>query len=249
MAARHPIAFIEEPIAIDGETHLEITAPQHNIVRILPLLHRSEWGNVDAQCERLIPHLTRAFREHPLLAGRFDDAIEWFYTPMVAPAMLGRLGTAGVVYDCMDELAKFRGAPEDLSQRERDLIAKADVVFTGGYQLYTRKSQHHANVHFFGCGVDVDHYARARHPDTAVPADVASLPHPILGYFGVVDERLDYALIEALADAFPNGSVVIVGPVVKVDPKELPQRANLHWLGQRSYEELPAYTKAFDVCL
>jgi len=104
-------------------------------------------------------------------------------------------------------------------------------------------------VHLFGCGVDADHYAKARDATTALPADVAGLPHPVFGYFGVVDERLDYALIAALADAAPQGSVVIVGPTAKVDPAELPRRPNLHWLGQRAYADLPAYTKAFDVCL
>jgi glycosyltransferase involved in cell wall biosynthesis len=249
LASRHAVAFIEEPVATDAETHLAITEPQPNIVRIVPMLHRSEWGDVDAQCARLMPLLTRAFREDARLAGRFDDAIEWFYSPMVARSMLGRLGRAGVVYDCMDELAQFRGAPPDLRRREQELLASADVVFTGGYQLYTRKSQHHDNVHFYGCGVDVDHYARARDPGTVVPADVASLPHPVLGYFGVVDARLAYALSVALADGFPHGSVVIVGPCAKVDPAALPKRANLHWLGQRAYADLPAYTKAFDVCL
>ena len=249
MAARHPVAFIEEPMRTDADTHLVVTEPQPNIVRIVPMLAHARWGTVDEQCAQVMPLLEQAFREHPLLAGRFAGAIEWFYSPMVAPAMLGKLGDAGVVYDCMDELAQFRGAPADLSRRELELIAQADVVFTGGYQLYSRKSQHHDNVHFYGCGVDVEHYGRARHPDTAIPADVATLPHPVLGYFGVIDERLDYALIEALADAFPGGSVVMVGPTAKVDPAKLPQRANLHWLGQRPYEDLPAYTKAFDVCL
>ncbi|HVE49617.1 MAG TPA: glycosyltransferase [Casimicrobiaceae bacterium] len=149
----------------------------------------------------------------------------------------------------MDELSKFRYSPADLAQREAALLSTADVVFTGGYQLFTRKARHHANVHFYGCGVDSDHYAKAQRVETRIPADVAELPHPVLGYFGVIDERLDYELIGELAAAFDNGSVVMIGPVAKVDPATLPRQPNLHWLGQRSYDDLPAYVKAFDACL
>jgi glycosyltransferase involved in cell wall biosynthesis len=249
LAAHHRIAFIEEPLTDDGETRLVLSEPFPNIVRIVPFLHGAKGLDVDRQWAALLPHLHRTFREHPLLAGRFDRVIHWFYSPMVAPAMLGKFDTAAVVYDCMDELAKFRFAPPDLPAREAALLAAADVVFTGGYQLFTRKQRHHRNVHLYGCGVDLAHYAKARDPETQIPADIASLPRPVLGYFGVIDERLDYGLIESLARAFANGSVVMIGPYAKVDPATLPQHPNLHWLGQRDYTDLPAYTKGFDVCL
>ena len=249
LARHHPVAFVEEPMFGDDDAHVVISAPHRNVVRVVPMLPHAARGEVDRQGETVARMLEEAFDQHPLLRRRFDEAIEWFYTPMAARTMLGRLGPVGVVYDCMDELAQFRGAPADLAERERELLAHADTVFTGGPQLYARKSRHHRNVHLFGCGVDADHYAKARDATTALPADVAGLPHPVFGYFGVVDERLDYALIAALADAAPQGSVVIVGPTAKVDPAELPRRPNLHWLGQRAYADLPAYTKAFDVCL
>ena len=249
LAARHRIAFIEEPLTDDGETRLAVSEPFPNVVRIVPTLHRAEGLPVDAQWAALLPHLQRAFNDHPLLAGRFGHAIHWFYSPMVAPAMLGKFDTAAVVYDCMDELAKFRFAPPDLPAREATLLGAADVVFTGGYQLFTRKKRHHRNVHLYGCGVDLAHYAKARDPETQIPAVIASLPRPILGYFGVIDERLDYELIESLARAFDSGSVVMIGPYAKVDPATLPMRPNLHWLGQRDYADLPAYTKGFDACL
>jgi glycosyltransferase involved in cell wall biosynthesis len=149
----------------------------------------------------------------------------------------------------MDELANFRFAPADIAERERLLLAEADVVFTGGYQLYESKSRHHANVHFFGCGVDVEHFGKARAAATEIPPEVARAPAPVLGYFGVIDERLDYGLVEALAKAFSNGSVVMAGPVVKVDPAELPRLPNIHWLGAQPYAALPALVKGFDVCL
>ena len=249
LAQFHRIAFVEEPVWDTADNSLAITEPFPNVVRIVPHLRDAHRADTDAQCAQIRAHLVRAFASHPLLAGRFDRVIHWFYSPMVAPTFLGPVDAAAIVYDCMDELAKFRGAPADLPDRESVLLAAADVVFTGGYRIYKRKSRLHGNVHFFGCGVDADHYARARQAATAVPEDVRDLPHPIAGYFGVIDERLDYGLIERLADAFSGGSVVMIGPTAKIDPAQLPRRANLYWLGQRSYEDLPAYVKAFDVCM
>ena len=249
LAQWHRIAFIEEPMFHDDATRLEITEPMPNLVRIVPMLRHGQFADTDAQCAAILPCLERAFREHPLLAGRFERVIQWFYSPSVAPSFLGKFAAAAVVYDCMDELSMFRYAPPDLARREAALLAAADVVFTGGYRLFTRKSALHGNVHFYGCGVDADHYAKAQRADTRLPADIADLPHPILGYFGVIDERLDYELIDQLSAAFASGSVVMIGPVAKVDPAMLPRRANLHWLGQRAYDDLPAYVKAFDACL
>jgi glycosyltransferase involved in cell wall biosynthesis len=183
------------------------------------------------------------------LAGQFSAPVNWFYTPMPAPVMLGAFDEQAVVYDCMDELAQFRFAPPELLERERLLISRADVVFTGGYKLWQSKSQLHGNVHFFGCGVDSTHFAKARLSGTPRPADLPETDAPILGYYGVIDERLDYALIGQLAQRFPEWHVVMVGPVVKIDPKDLPQGPNLHWLGQKQYAELPMYAKHFDVAL
>jgi glycosyltransferase involved in cell wall biosynthesis len=149
----------------------------------------------------------------------------------------------------MDELAQFRFAHPDLPERERLLLANADVVFTGGHKLYEAKRRHHGNVHFFGCGVDVAHFAKASLPETPIAAEVAGLPQPVFGYFGVIDERIDYDLIAKLAEACPYASVVMVGPIVKVDPDTLPQAPNIHWLGKREYSELPSYVKGFATCL
>jgi glycosyltransferase involved in cell wall biosynthesis len=168
---------------------------------------------------------------------------------MPAPTMIGAFGERGVVYDCMDELSKFRFAPAELTDRETYLMSRSDVVFTGGYKLSQSKAKHHSNVHFFGCGVDVAHFATARSSGLEVPPEIDRLQRPVVGYYGVIDERLDYGLLASLAAALPNVELVMVGPVVKVDPRELPQAQNIHWLGQRRYEELPAHVKGFDVCL
>jgi glycosyltransferase involved in cell wall biosynthesis len=169
---------------------------------------------------------------------------------MAVPAHIHQFNERAVVYDCMDELSQFKFAPPEIVTRERLLLKKADVVFTGGRKMCESKSRYAKNCHFYGCGVDVKHFSQARLPQTAVPQDVQFGEGKVmLGYFGVVDERLDYELIGKLAAANPNWHVVIIGPSCKVDPATFPQAANLHWPGRREYAQLPSYTKAFDVCL
>jgi glycosyltransferase involved in cell wall biosynthesis len=249
LAANHRVLFIEDPVIADGEPHLAIDEPYPNVVRVIPQIPRELAINADKDAEIFLPQLRTALRTHPLLAGRFDRAVHWFYSPMPAPGYLGKLDTVGVVYDCMDELANFRFAPPDIADRERFVMSNAGVVFTGGYQLFESKSKHHDNVNFYGCGVDVEHYGKARDDATAIPPAVAATPGPRFGYFGVIDERLDYELISALADRFPEASIVMAGPLAKVDPDELPRQPNIHWLGQQQYADLPAIVKGFDVCL
>jgi glycosyltransferase involved in cell wall biosynthesis len=249
LARHHPILFIEDPVIAEGEPRLDVSEPHPGIVRIVPQIPQALAVDADRDAEIFFPLIERALREHPLLAGRFDDPVQWFYSPMTGPGYMGRFGGPGVVYDCMDELANFRFAPPDIAERERFVMSRADVVFTGGYQLFESKARHHDNVHFYGCGVDVDHYSKARAEGTSVPASIASLPRPVFGYFGVIDERLDYELIAALADRFPEASIVMAGPFAKIDPADLPAQANIHWLGQQSYDDLPALVKGFDVCL
>jgi|SRR4051812_1206210 len=248
LAAHHRILFLEEPLhePVDRPV-LRISEPQAGVVRVVPVLPKAL--GVDEEAPIVLGLLRSALAGHPLLAGQFEAPIQWFYSPMGARHFIGQLEESAVVYDCMDELANFRFAPPDIAQRERFLISRADVVFTGGYKLYESKSRYHGNVHFFGCGVDVEHFGQARRAELAVAPEVARLPRPVLGYFGVIDERLDYELIAELADAVGQGSVAMVGPLAKVQASELPSRPNIHWLGQRSYAELPALVKGFDVCL
>jgi len=149
----------------------------------------------------------------------------------------------------MDELSQFKFAPPELVTRERRLLYNADVVFTGGRKMRESKIRFNSNVHFYGCGVDVAHFSKARLASTEIPEDIAHLEGKVLGYFGVVDERLDYDLIDKLAAANPDWHVVMIGPTAKVNPADFPQHPNLHWLGGRDYKTLPAYTKRFDVAL
>ena len=250
-ARKHPVLFVEEPIFDLPEG----AKPRLEMHRVMPqvtvaVLHAPHALNRDKALPGLLRRTTReAIDQVNEDSGAFDRPLLWYYSPMDSIWSLGHFENRGVVYDCMDELSQFTGAPPELVGAEARLIEHADVVFTGGYNLGEKKQQQHDNVHTFGCGVDVDHFGQARDRSRPAPADIDFAARPILGYFGVVDERLDYALIEELARRKTDWSVAIVGPVVKVDPNHLPHAPNLYWLGGRDYQVLPDYCRAFDVCL
>ena len=250
LAQHHPILFVEEPIFGDfAGSSLDISYPHANVIRVVPYLDNNYAPDYDRAARMVLVMLREQLKTNATLANLFRKRVQWFYTPMPTPIMLGEFNEMGVVYDCMDELAQFKDAPADLRNREHFLLKNADIVFTGGRNLYEAKSRAHANVHFFGCGVDIEHFGKARLPQTSIADDIKTFSAPIAGYFGVIDERLDYALIAQMAQAKPQWTFVMVGPVVKVDPNSLPQAPNIKWLGQRDYKELPNYVKAFDVCL
>ena len=251
LAARNRVLFVEEPLYLDDviAARLELSQPTPRVHRAVPMLPGSLRGEYDESIVVIRELVRRQLAADGALGGMFARPIQWFYTPMPAPAMIGAFGERAVVYDCMDELSKFRFAPTALVDRERYLMSQSDVVFAGGFKLSQSKAKYHANVHFFGCGVDVAHFATARSADLAVPREIASLTKPVVGYYGVIDERIDYELLRTLTESIPEVELVMVGPVVKVDPAELPQGRNIHWLGQRQYAELPAHVKGFDVCL
>jgi UDP-galactopyranose mutase len=173
--------------------------------------------------------------------------IAWYYTPMMLP-FSKHLTPDVTVYDAMDELSKFKFAPEHLLDFEQELIDRADVVFTGGSSLYEAKKDRHDNIHCFPSSVDRAHFckARARQFD---PADQEDLPRPRLGFYGVIDERFDTELLDQVAATRPGWSFVMVGPVVKIAPEDLPKRPNIHYLGPKTYDQLPAYLSGWDVAL
>jgi UDP-galactopyranose mutase len=175
------------------------------------------------------------------------EYVLWYYTPMALGFSHG-LEPSAVVYDCMDELSLFRGAPPSLLDRERRLLELADLVFTGGQSLYEAKRDRHPDAHAFPSSIDAAHFAQAR-AISDDPADQAAIPRPRLGFFGVIDERFDMELLDGVAAARPDWQMVMIGPVVKVDPESLPRRANIHYLGMKSYQELPAYLAGWDVAL
>ncbi|WP_246844900.1 UDP-galactopyranose mutase [Altererythrobacter sp. TH136] len=182
-----------------------------------------------------------------LATGLTGRMVLWYYTPMMLP-ISRQLNADCVVYDCMDELANFRFAPPELLPLESELIGRADLVFTGGYSLYEAKRDRHARVHPFPSSVDGPHFAAAR-AGANDPADQAGFPRPRLGFYGVIDERLDLELLATVADARPDWSLVMVGPVVKISEDDLPRRPNIHYLGGKDYTDLPAYLSGWDAAL
>jgi len=175
------------------------------------------------------------------------DYILWYYTPL-AQSFTRHLAPLAIVYDCMDELSAFRGAPLFLKAREAELMSKASVVLTGGHSLFEAKRHQHANIHPFPSSVDAEHFAKARQ-QTDDPPDQAAIPHPRLGFFGVIDERMDTALLEGIAAARGDWHLVLLGPIVKIDEATLPRRSNLHYLGSKPYADLPRYIAGWDVAL
>ncbi|MEA2603279.1 MAG: hypothetical protein QOF89_4271 [Acidobacteriota bacterium] len=242
--ARHRrVFFFEEPIweeRSEGLPRLEVGERPGGVRVAIPHLPYGLSPEAAEEAQRDLLH--GLLEDHEV-----TDYVLWYYTPMALGYSSG-LVPAAVVYDCMDELSLFRGAPPALLERESRLLALADLVFTGGQSLYEAKRDRHPAVHAFPSSIEADHFGRARAPQPD-PADQADVPRPRLGYFGVIDERIDLDLLAAVADLRPDWHLVMVGPVVKIDPESLPRRANLHYLGMKDYAELPAYLAGWDAAL
>ncbi len=242
-AAGRRVFFWEEPIGCDHPLpYLEYHRfPADDVIALRPRVpHWWDRTATEAALRDLLDMLVATAM--PAVAP-----VLWFYTPM----MLGfadHLAADTIVYDCMDELSAFAFADPLLVEREAALLARADVVFTGGYSLYEAKRSRHAAVYPFPSAVDIAHFAAAR-GGVAEPADQACIPGQKLGFYGVIDERIDLALIDAVAAAKPDRQIVMIGPVAKIDPAALPRRANIHWLGSRRYDELPAYLSGWSAAL
>lgn len=236
-ATRRRVFFIEEPQPTEGNAHMLVKRDSSGVQVVVP---QSPAG-ADA-----ISTL-RKLLENFLIEHRVGPYCLWYYTPMPV-AWTAHLKPTVTIYDCMDELSGFKNAPADLKQREVELLEKADLVFTGGHSLFEAKRRQHVSVYPFPSSIDVTHFAKARgsSPD---PEDQSPIPRPRLGYCGVIDERMDLELIAAVADARPEWHFVMVGPVAKIDVAALPKRSNIHFLGMKSYRDLPAYLSGWDVAI
>jgi UDP-galactopyranose mutase len=240
-AAGCRVFFIEEPIFTPEEVwRLEVTQDKSGVWVVVPHLPQglSDWA-VNPDLKVLIHQLFIEYDIHKYIC--------WYYTPM-ALAFTNHLKPEAVVYDCMDELAAFQGASTILKDYEAELFQRADLVFTGGQSLYESKVNQHKNVYAFPSSVDVPHFAQGR-TIKEEPADQANIPHPRLGFFGVIDERMDIDLLAGIASARPDWHLVIIGPVVKIDPATLPQYENIHYLGGKDYQDLPAYLSGWDLAM
>ena len=239
-ARERRVFFFEEPVYDTRQPQLHVTQSPEGVWVAVPHLP-------EGLDEQQVMDMQRELLDELLLCHHVERYVSWYYTPM-ALGFSRHLEPLAVAYDCMDELSAFRGAPPALLHREAELLKLADVVFTGGQSLYEAKRDRHPNVHAFPSSVDVAHFATARR-QLQEPADQGFIPHPRLGFFGVVDERMDLGLLEAVADARPDWQLIIIGPVVKIDPASLPRRPNLHFLGGKLYTELPAYLSGWDVAM
>ncbi len=240
LAEHYRILFVEEPVYDEGKAHLKKTAVAPNITVCQPHTGIQAPGFHDDQ----IPTLQTLLAD---LVPEGERPVVWFYTPMALPLLQG-FDPALVVYDCMDELAAFKNAPKQLLQRENALLNIADLCFTGGPSLYQSKRDRHANAHCFSSSVDAKHFQQALDRDYSHP-EQAHVARPRLGFYGVIDERFDTDLISQVAEARPDWQIVLVGPVVKIDPANLPRANNIHYMGQRTYEQLPQFLAGWDVCL
>lgn len=235
------VYFVEEPIFHAHLTAATVTMEPHgHLLVVTPQLPASfNPTQILAAQRSLLSQLIAT--EH------VERYVLWYYTPQ-ALRFSDHLTPDAVVYDCMDELSAFKNADPDLPRLERELMRRADVVFTGGQSLFEAKQHQHANIHALPSSVDVDHFATARRCKED-PADQAAIARPRLGFFGVLDERLDIPLLTGIADARPEWQLMMIGPVVKIDPADLPQRSNIHYLGAKNYGELPRYIAGWDVAL
>jgi UDP-galactopyranose mutase len=241
-AARQRVLFYEEPVADEGPSRLESHVSREGVLVATPHLPHDIMAD-----PRERTAVQRELLDELLDRRGVREFLLWYYTPM-ALAFSEHLQPLATVYDCMDELSHFAGAPPELRQRERDLLARADLVFTGGQSLYEAKRHSHPHVHCFPSSVDAGHFRRARET-IAAPADQANVPRPRIGYAGVIDERMDYDLLDRVAELRPDWQLVMLGPVAKVDPATLPKRPNIHWLGMKRYDELPTYLAGWDVAM
>lgn len=235
------VLFVEEPIPFTDEDRgtAAVLRPTENITVIQPRIGKEDFG---AELERIVKYYQ--------VQLHLQNPVIWFYSASFLE-MLDRIhGYSAVVYDCMDELSQFKGAPLDLRLKEQRLIEMADLVFTGGKSLYeSKKLLKPGSTYCFPSSVDRTHFEQANSKQTLVPGDIASIKRPVVGYYGVIDERVDLQMLGQVAALLPRVSFVMIGPVVKISEADLPRRSNIHYLGAKQYEDLPRYLKGMDIAM
>lgn len=251
LARKWRVFFIEEPIAVGSHEPRRLDryawhGTNGETVTVLRLMQPTDDPRWIGHADPLTDESYRAMLQQELMAQGVERPLLWLYTPM-ADGFIDTLDPSAVVYDVMDQLSAFKGAPTELIERDRAVLRRADIVLTGGISLYRDKSPFNPDTHLFPSGVETDHFAVTTR--LALPAELEQMPRPILGYFGVIDERMDLPLLAKMAEQHPEWSILLIGPVIKIDFHELPHAPNLHYLGMRAYGELPAYLAHFDVAL
>lgn len=240
-AKNYRVFFVEEPIHdAEGKPSLRVDQRGENLSIVVPHIPAGLAHEEVLQIQRQL--LDQFFTDYNIQNYKF-----WYYTPM-ALKFSHHYNPCMVIYDCMDELSAFKFAPQELKDLEKELFDKADIVFTGGQTLFEAKKDKHENIYPFPSSIDKDHFAQARSIN-ADPADQRDIPHPRLGFYGVIDERFDIDLIAEMAEKRPDWHFVMLGPVVKIDPETLPNQENIHFLGGKDYKQLPHYVSGWDIAL
>jgi UDP-galactopyranose mutase len=237
------VYFFEEPIADVSPTeqsYLAISKRDDKFSVLVPHVH----ANLS---KKEVVQLQKEMLGMFLKDKKLSDFIFWYYTPM-ALEFSSAYYPDFIIYDCMDELSAFKNAPTELSLLEKELMNRADLVFTGGHSLYEAKKNQHQSIHPFPSSIDKKHFAKAR-KNGRDPEDQVNIPKIRLGFYGVIDERFDYKLIAKVAEHRPDWQFVLIGPVVKINPAILPQNKNIHYLGAKSYDQLPSYLAGWDIAL
>jgi glycosyltransferase involved in cell wall biosynthesis len=239
-AKQFRVFYVEEPLFDTDKSYLEKNLSKEGVWIIVPHLPT---GLSDRAVNQDLENLIGDF----LNFLHIKNYAFWYYTPM-ALAFTHAFHPQLIIYDCMDELSAFKNAPTLLKTLEASLFEKADMVFTGGYTLYEAKKNYHPAVYPFPSSIDRHHFEKAR-TTVLEPADQFFIPQPRIGFFGVVDERMDIDLLDRVAQLQPDWQFIIIGPVVKIDPSILPKHSNIHYLGSRTYDELPSYLSGWDVAM
>lgn len=246
LAKEYDIIFVEEPVKGDDEL---ITHETDNITVAVPHTSLDEHGFTDQQNDKIKELLVKFIAEK-----KIENYLVWVYTPLAYP-IVEALSPDVIIYDCMDELSMFMGSQANtLREREKELLRVANVVFTGGHSIYQAKKEFNPNVICLPSAVDIDHYDPVKCMANLEEVNLANdlqknVKNPCIGFFGVIDERLDIDLVKYLSEFNPNWDIVMVGPVVKIDPAILPKADNIHWLGQQNYKILPQLCSKWDVCI
>lgn len=241
-AKQKRVFYIEEPIfsSEKNENYLHISSPNNNLRIVVPHLQNNVYQQDIITIQQNL--LTKFFKDY-----KINHYMFWYYTPM-ALLISNHLRPEFVVYDCMDELSTFKFAPPALKTLEKNLFELADIVFTGGHNLYKANKNYHHNIYPFPSSIDKEHFTKAR-LEKKDPEDQALISGPRLGFYGVIDERFDLQLLMEIAQLRPKWQFIIIGPVIKIDPETLPRLGNIHYLGSKTYNELPAYLSGWDIAM
>ncbi len=238
-AKQRRVFFFEEPVYDAPSQYNEIfDDPVSGVCVVTPHI-----TNDTESISNSLRHLLDMF----MASMNIKTYVTWYYTPLSYAFSL-HLKPALLVYDCMDELSSFKFAAPELKDWEQKLFAKADIVFTGGMHLYEAKKKFHSNIYGVPSGIDVKHFIQARN-FTNDPIDQSSIPHPRIGFYGVIDERFNIELLRSVAEQRHDWHFVIIGPTAKIDPASLPTNRNIHFIGMRDYKELPGYLAGWDVAM